>query len=347
MKIDMTKDTADRKTGVNMNDLKLNNVRTEAALKAWSTIRLNRIKKIKRKNESIGDYIFNPDSRKIVSGYYKLNPPIIKPSKLTYIENGGIGKELSDGWAINYAIGCTHACRFCYVDAIHKKYGEQRIGKAIYRPWGNYFFIPKNIDEVIEKTNWNKWKGEEALMCSTHDPYLPQLVSITRKILEKALPAGIKLCIQTRSPLVMKDFDLLKKYPEQVRIQISIATMNHELSRLIEPRVAPPESRFNILERAKQVGLRTGIIIAPVFPTVKLRPDPVADLSDIIDNVAKVKPNYVYGESLHARGSNFSEIYITLGEKPELNGFDIQIEKEFYRLLKKYHIKGKWWPEHK
>lgn len=320
--------------------------RREAALKAWSTIRLNRINDIKKKNESLESYMFNLDSKSITFGSYKINAPLIKPSKLTYIENGGIGKELSDGWAINFAIGCTHGCRFCYVDSIHKRYGEGRIGKAVYKAWGNYFFIPSNIDQAIEDTNWSKWKGIEVMMSSTHDAYLPQLLPITRKILEKALPEGVKFCIQTRSPLVAKDFDLLKEYKDQIRLQVSIATLNPELARAIEPRVSPPAGRLKILEKAKEAGLDTGIIIAPVLPSVKIRPSVFEDLKQIIEIVAKIKPDHIYGESLHMRGSNMGEVEMALGERPNLEGFDRKIEKEFYRLLGVYGLKGKWWKEY-
>lgn len=288
---------------------------------------------------------FELNTKSVALGTYKINAPLIKPSKLTAKENGGIGKELSDGWAINYAIGCMHGCRFCYVDGIHKRYGEQRIGKAVYRPWGNYFFVPGNIDQAIEETQWHKWKGQEAMMSSTHDPYLPQLVPVTRKILEAALPEGVRFCIQTRSPLATRDFDLIRDYKDQVRIQVSIATMNHELSNLIESRVSPPESRFKVLEEAKRLDLNTGIIVAPIFPPVSIRPDPFGDLKQIIERLSKIKPDYVYGESLHRRGSNMIEIEAALGQRPITNGFDREIGKEFYRLLKTYKIKGKWWPD--
>lgn len=320
--------------------------RREAALKAWSTIKLNKIKEIKKHHESLDHYIFNPNATGISYGFYKINAPLIKPSKLTKIENGGIGKELSDGWALNFAIGCTHGCRFCYVDSIHKRYGEKRAGKAVYRAWGDYFFVPKNIDEAIEETDWTKWKGEEVMMSSTHDAYVAQLTPITRKILEKALPEGVRFCIQTRSPLVMRDFDLIKKYKDQVRIQVSIATLNNQLSRIVESRVSPPESRFKILDNAKKLGLNTGIIIAPVFPSIAIRPSPFEDMHAIFDRLDTIKPDYIYGESLHTRGSNLSEIEIALGERPILDGFDIKIEKEFYRLLRLYGLEGKWWKEH-
>lgn len=288
---------------------------------------------------------FEVNTKNVVQGTYLINAPLIKPSKLTAKENGGIGKELSDGWAINYAMGCMHGCRFCYVDGIWKRYGEQRIGKAATLPWGNYFFVPKNIDQAIEETDWKKWRGQEAMMSSTHDPYLPQLLPITRKILEKALPEGVKLCIQTRSPLVIKDFDIIEKYTDQVRVQVSITTLNSELSRQIESRVSPPESRFKIIEKAKDIGLNTGIIVAPLFPKVKIREDPIEDLEQIIKRLSKIKPDYIYGESLHTRGSNMIEIEKALGERPNLDGFDFSIGKAFYKLLRKYGLHGKWWPD--
>jgi DNA repair photolyase len=319
----------------------------EAALKAWSTIRRNKIERLKTVNETFDDYIFDIDSRKVAYGTYSINPPLIKKSKLTWIEKGGVGKELSDGWALNYAVGCTHACRFCYVDNIHKRYGERRAGPLVNRAWGNYLYTPSNIDEAIANTSWERWKGVEVMMSSTHDPYIPTLINSTRKLLEAALPAGVKLCIQTRSPLVMRDFDYISQYRDQVRIQVSVATMNDRLSRIIEPRVARPESRLHILEIAKQYGLNTGIIIAPIMPPLKIRQYPSKDIEEIASRLSQIKPDNIYGESLHVRGSNISELEAMLGQKLDLENFDAAIEVKFHKTLSKYGLKGRWWKEHK
>ena len=317
----------------------------QAALKAWSTIRRNKIEELLLENETLDDYLFNVDSRKIAYGEYRINPPLIKKSKLTWVEKGGVGKELSDGWSLNYAVGCTHACRFCYVDSIHKRYGEHRTGPLVNRAWGNYLYLPTNIDEAIEKTKWERWKGIEAMMSSTHDPYIPALAKITRKILEAALPAGVKLCIQTRSPLVIKDLDYIAEFKEQVRVQASIATMNSKLARIIEPRVASPEARLHIIEAAKEYGLHTGVIIAPIIPSLKIRPFPGEDLEEIVAKLADIRPDRIYGECLHVRGSNMSELEAMLGEKIELGNFDYAMEKQFHRTLKRYGLTGRWWKE--
>ena len=61
--------------------------------------------------------------------------------------------------------------------------------------------------------------------------------------------------------------------------------------------------------------------------------------------LSTIKPDYIYGESLHMRGSNMKEIEAALGERPILNGFDKQIGKEFYGLLSQFKLKGRWWPD--
>ncbi|MDG7023027.1 MAG: radical SAM protein [Nitrososphaerota archaeon] len=277
----------------------------------------------------------------VASGTYTIRPPLIKPSKLTCVEKGGVGRQLSDGWALNFAIGCNFGCKFCYVDQIHKRSGRSRAGDIVNRDWGYYFAIPSNLEEAIRQTDWKRWKDEEVMISSMHDPYLPQLFKWTRVILEKALPEGVRFCVQTRSPLVERDFGLLSKYKEQLRVQVSIATMGSELSRLTEPRVVPPQRRVEVIRKARESGLDVGVIIAPVFPPVRLRQDVPGDLKAIAAALEEIRPEHIYGESLHARGSNLKYIEKALGERVLLKGFDERAEKCFHCALPS----GTWWPE--
>ena len=303
-------------------------------------------------NEPSDPYSFNINAAMVSYGRYRINPPLIKPSRLTSFENGGVGKELSDGWAINYAIGCTHACRFCYVDSIHKRFSSRR-GDAIHRPWGMYLLVPENIDEAIEKTEWWRWSGKEVMMSSTHDPYLPQLYNITRKILEKSLPHGVKYLIQTRSTLAARDLELLSRYRGQVRLQVSIATLDKNFAKIIEPRVPTPEARLNLLKKAKELGIRTGIIVAPVFP----KKDWKKDVQEILEKAAEIGVDHIYGEALHVRGLNLTYIkeaikngsgYPELLEElnpTSLNRFDKEAGAWFRTLLKRHTLNGWWWYE--
>lgn len=105
------------------------NAAREAAFKAWRTMRDQKRTKAAAGTISLlefkGTSLTLPPG--VASGTYVLHPPLVKASKLTYVSKGGVGKELSDGWVINYAIGCIMGCKFCYVDSIHKKFGFRRV----------------------------------------------------------------------------------------------------------------------------------------------------------------------------------------------------------------------------
>lgn len=283
----------------------------------------------------------------VVGGTYRVTAPLIHQSRLTSKRRGGVGKQLSDGWCLNFAVGCSHACPFCYVDAIFKRFGHTRYGDAVLADWGNYLLVPENLDEAIERTRWLKWAGKEVMMSSTHDPYLPKLAASARDILEHALPAGVEICLQTRSFLVTKDLDFLARYRDLVRLQVSIATMDRRFSGLIEPRVPPPEARIEVLRRAKDAGLQVGVILAPIFPPTAQRPDALADLSAMAQALEDLRPDHIYGESLHVRGQNLRLVEDALGAPVRVTpGFDRGIARSFHEELGKSGLKGTWWYEH-
>ena len=282
----------------------------------------------------------------VAGGTYRTTPPLIRQSKLTSRSNGGVGKQLSDGWSLNFAVGCTHGCPFCYVDEIHKRFGQGRYGEVVLEKWGDYLVLPENLDDAIEKTPWRRWAGKEVMMSSTHDPYLPTLAPAARKLLEHALPAGVKICLQTRSFLVTKDLDLLAKYRGQVRLQVSIATMDRDFARLIEPRVPSPEARLEVLRQAREAGLDVGVILAPIFPPLRIRPDVVDDLTRSAEALKPLRPDHIYGESLHIRGQNLRLLKEGLGESVRITpGFDTGIAKVFHQKLQRAGLKGTWWYE--
>jgi DNA repair photolyase len=144
---------------------------------------------------------------------------------------GAGGKDLSDGWAVNFAFGCAHGCLFCYVDRIcrlhvvnkHSPYHGLELGE-----WGQYFYVPNDLEEQIRRTPWRRWSGRRVLMSSTHDPYLPELYfphRWPRRILEAALPHGVRFTILTRSVLPTQDFDLYARHRRQIALMSSIPTL--------------------------------------------------------------------------------------------------------------------------
>lgn len=208
--------------------------------------------------------------------------------------------------------------------------------------------VPSNLNKAVKDTPWHKWRGVEVMMSSTHDPYLTDLAPFAGKILSAGLAEGVRFCIQTRSHLVEKDFDILEGHHDQVRLQVSIATLDKRFARKIEPRAPSPERRIKMLERARDRGLNTGVVIAPIFPSNAVRPDVDSDLLDIARALSEVRPTRIFGESLHVRGNNTYLIEKALQEKVVLgNGFDRKAARSFKKALRAHGLRGTWWPEMK
>jgi len=179
-----------------------------------------------------------------------------------------------------------------------------------------------------------------------HLTLLMREVGISFSILRPLRLRMPHLTIKEVGQLVEKDFDLIGKYGRQVRLQVSVATLNEGLARLIEPRIVSPTKRMEILAKAKLKGLRTGIIVAHVFPPTSQRSDVKADLEKIAHKLSEIKPDFIYGESLHIRGINIAYIENALGQKLDLNGFDKEAEQLFHESLSTVGLKGRWWREY-
>ncbi len=259
----------------------------------------------------------------------------------------GAGKDLSDGWAVNFIVGCTHGCLFCYVDRIwrlhtvnkHSPWYGLELGE-----WGQYLYIPPDLEEQIRRTPWQKWSGRRILMSSTHDPYLPELYfphRWPRRILEAALPHGVKFTVLTRSTLPMQDFDLYMRYGGQVVLMSSIPTLDGNFTRITEPRAPPPAARLAMLKKAKELGIPIGVVVAPVI----VRPGWREDLETLFNAIAELRPSVVYGESLHARGLNLARLQAAGVEARVGPTVDREVGRVFEELLQGHGLCGAYWYE--
>lgn len=251
------------------------------------------------------------------------------------------GKNLTeDCLAVNFAIGCTHGCLFCYVQRIDKLWGRAK-GK-----WGEYLFVKPGLERLIAETPWRRYAGKEVLMSSIHDPYLPELYyphRWPRRILEAGLGAGVRFRILTRSLLVRQDFDLLMRHRERVFLMMSIPTLDVELTRLTEPRAPPPLLRFKVLAEAREFGLRVGVVVAPIIPAGDWR----KRLEELFATLSGLRPAAVYGEMLHARGENLERLCreVNICVRPG-KLLDEEVGSYFERLLLEHGFHGAYWYEY-
>ncbi len=258
------------------------------------------------------------------------------------------GKNLSDGWVVNFAVGCTHGCLFCYVDRIWRLHSKNRLSPyhgLELGEWGRYLHIPNDLEEQIRRTPWQRWSGRRVLMSSTHDPYLPELYfpnKWPRRILEAALPHGVKFIVLTRSVLPMQDFDLYAKYRSRITLMSSIPTLDDAFAKITEPRAPPPSARLAMLKKAKEAGIPIGVVVAPIIA----RPGWREDLERLFCALAELEPGVVFGESLHARGLNLARLRAAGVEAQVGPAVDREVGSAFEELLREHGLRGAYWYEY-
>lgn len=169
-------------------------------------------------------------------------------------------------WSINPYRGCAHACVFCYARRTHAFLEEDGI-----RGWGNRIFVKVNAPEVLRaELAHPSWKREEVAIGTATDPYQPieGRYRLTRRILEALCDSRTPASLVTRSPLILRDVDVLLALHRRagVAVWVSIATLDPHVARTLEPTVAPPHQRLRTVARLSAAGLAVGVLVAPILP---------------------------------------------------------------------------------
>jgi len=165
-------------------------------------------------------------------------------------------------YVINPYLGCGHGCKYCYA-VFMKKYARRLQGQA----WGSFVEAKVNIAQVLRAELARKRQPGRALLASVCDPYQPveARYNLTRQCLEALRDYGWGIDLLTRSPLVVRDLDLLAAAP-QVTVGFSIPTDDERVRRVLEPQAPPIPARIAALKRLAEAGVSTWVFIAPMLP---------------------------------------------------------------------------------
>ena len=279
------------------------------------------------------------------------SPAVIAPNNFVY-------KSLSN-WAFNVAVGCSHACRFCYVpSAATIKQGPKLAEYGVKDPdaeWGDYVLLrPWNEDKFLaslraaENTPRSQLKpdGNRAVMyCSTTDPYQvirhpdPErqrmLGQHARRLVRRSLElirdhSTLNVRILTRSPLARADFDLFKSLGPRLLFGMSLPTLRNDLAKIYEPKAPAPSQRLAALHAAREAGLHVYVAVAPTYPECD-----EADLRATLRAVAEFEPVTIFHEPINIRAENVERIRSHAGElgvKLETDVFETREQWQDYAV---------------
>ena len=161
------------------------------------------------------------------------------------------------GYSVNPYMGCTHGCKYCYASFMKRFTGHTE-------PWGTFLDV-KHWPAI---KNPQKYKGQRVVIGSVTDGYLPQEAQFqnTRKLLEQLRGSEAEILICTKSDLVIRDIDLLKKLGK-VTVSWSINTLDEGFKNDMDDAVSI-KRRLDAMKQIYDAGIRTVCFIAPVFPGI-------------------------------------------------------------------------------
>jgi DNA repair photolyase len=177
--------------------------------------------------------------------------------------NGGMPFEVT----INPYRGCQFGCSYCYAS---KFVHDDAAKKAA---WGDWVEIKENAVDALQRES-HKLYGKHIFFSSATDPYQPieLKLGLTRALLEVILMAyPAQLHIQTRSPHVVRDIDLFRRFGDSLQIGISIPTDSEVVRKTFEPRAPSIGRRLKAARALKEAGIRTTASIAPLLPCTPKR----------------------------------------------------------------------------
>lgn len=169
-------------------------------------------------------------------------------------------------WSLNPYRGCSHACIYCYARGTH-----EYLGFDDPADFDRQILIKENAVEALRRQLSNpRWRRDHIAIGSATDPYQPAegRFRLTRALLEVMVEFGNPVSITTKSPLVVRDLDLLRRLAAGpgCTVHISVTTLDDEIWRVIEPGTPHPRRRLDALRQLREAGVEAGVLMAPVLP---------------------------------------------------------------------------------
>lgn len=194
-------------------------------------------------------------------------------------------------YALNPYVGCAHACVYCYARFMKRFSGHRE-------RWGEFVDVKINAPDLL-KGEVKKKRPGRVWISGVCDPYQPleKSYELTRKCLEILISEGWPVTIQTKSPLVLRDIDLIKG-AKDIEVGFTVTTADDRIRKIFEPSAPPIEKRLYALERLHSEGIRTYAMIAPILPHCE---GLIVKLRGKVDYVIIDRMNYHYSDWVYRR----------------------------------------------
>ena len=208
---------------------------------------------------------------------------------------------------INVYRGCTHGCIYC--DSRSACYQMDHVFEDVA--------VKVNAPELLEDALRRRRRRCMVGTGSMCDPYLPleRTVCLTRRCLEVIARQCCGVSVLTKSDLLLRDLDLLKRINEKSRAVVctTFTTYDEDLCRILEPHVCTTRRRFEMLKTCREAGLHTGVWLGPILPFLNDGEENLRGLQDYCF-AAGVEVVVCFGMGVTLRDGNREYFYRQLDE---------------------------------
>ena len=194
-------------------------------------------------------------------------------------------------YTINPYIGCEHGCAYCYARFIKRFTGHRE-------DWGRFVDVKTNAGDLLRREIRRK-EARSVWISGLCDPYQPleKDYKVTRACLEILTEHDWPVTVQTKSTIVTRDLDLLKRLRD-VEVGFTITTASENIREIFEPNAPSIKERIETLKKLHSEGIKTFAMIAPLLPEAE---DLVTQLTGSVDHVLIDRMNYHYADWVYRK----------------------------------------------
>jgi DNA repair photolyase len=173
---------------------------------------------------------------------------------------GVLNKSKIHDYCVNPYTGCQVNCRYCYARLFMARYSGHS------EPWGEFVDVKTNAPEILRRQLIKARRGT-VWISSVCDPYQPleSKYALTRQCLEELVARQFPVNIQTKSALVLRDLDLIRKI-EEIEVGFTITTDDERVAAAFEPGASSVKDRVEALGKIHSAGIKTFAFIGPLLP---------------------------------------------------------------------------------
>ena len=177
-------------------------------------------------------------------------------------------------YGMNLYRGCTHNCIYCDGRA-EGYYVDGEFGEDVTVKVNAIEILRLELDPKRKRIPFKR--GFVMIGGGVGDSYQPieKRYQLSRRALEVVDEYNFPVHVLTKSTLVKKDIDILKKINKKNRaiVSFSFSSADDKISAIFEPGVPPPSERLKALACFKNEGISCGMFLLPVIPFITDRPE--------------------------------------------------------------------------